>query len=161
MWASQAPPMVFPRQDVRFAKGGLGYERNTHRSKDRLRLTKPDRCRRSYHRRRDCMGRIGFQPVPNRPDSTHSSVALEVRTVRLQNRCCVGFRDRQDACPTAWVRLNIPTSCPPRGAVPVNARARFHELVSSQHARFAFSQGCDWPSYVGTLKVRPPFHVNS
>ena len=49
------------------------------------------------------MGRIGFQPVPNRPDPTHSSVTLEVRTIRLQNRCCVDFRDRQDARPTASI----------------------------------------------------------
>src|SRR5258708_4702184 len=38
--------------------------------------------------------------------------------------------------------------CPPRGTVPVNTGARFCESVSPQHARFAFGQGCDCPSYV-------------
>jgi len=48
-----------------------------------------------------------------------------------------------------YIKLNIPMPCPPRGTVLVNARAWFGEIVSSQHARFAFSQGCDRTSYVG------------
>jgi len=49
----------------------------------------------------------------------------------------------------AYIRLNSQTPCPPRGAVPVNTGAWFCEAVSSQHARFAFGNDCDCPSYVG------------
>jgi hypothetical protein len=34
------------------------------------------------------------------------------------------------------------------GEVPVNTRAWFDESVSTQHARFAFGDGCDCPGYV-------------
>ena len=67
---------------------------------------KPGRCSRTYHRRNDCIRRIGFQPVPNRSEAAHSLVKLGVRTIRLKNHCRIGFRDRQDACPTASIRLN-------------------------------------------------------
>jgi hypothetical protein len=43
----------------------------------------------------------------------------------------------------AYIRLNNPTPCPSRSAVPVNAGAWFSGPLSSQHARFAFGQGCD------------------
>ena len=49
----------------------------------------------------------------------------------------------------AYIKLNIPTACPPRTAVPVNTKTWFREFVSSQHAQFAFGNGCDRPSYVG------------
>ena len=32
---------------------------------------------------------------------------LEVRIFRLKNRYCIGFRDRQDACPTASIRIKF------------------------------------------------------
>ena len=48
----------------------------------------------------------------------------------------------------AYVTLNTQTPCPPRDAVPVNTRAWFRESISTQHARFAFGYGCDYPSYV-------------
>src|SRR5262245_52871457 len=41
--------------------------------------------------------------------------------------------ERRKAC---LLKLNIPMPCPPRGTVPVNARARFSECISSQRARF-------------------------
>jgi hypothetical protein len=44
----------------------------------------------------------------------------------------------------AYVQQNTPTACPPRTAVPVNTRACFGESLSTQHARFAFDQGCDF-----------------
>ena len=52
----------------------------------------------------------------------------------------------------AYVALNMQTPCPPSracGTVLVNTGARFRESVSPQHARFAFSNACDCPSYVG------------
>lgn len=57
-----------------------------------------------------------------------------------------------------YIRLNIPTPkafanrvpCPPRGTVPVNSKARFFDLVSSQRARIAFGEGCDCSRYVGS-----------
>ena len=64
----------------------------------------PGRCSRTYHRRIACIRRIGFQPVPNRLEVAHSLVKLGVRTIRLKNHCRIGFRDRQDACPTASFR---------------------------------------------------------
>jgi hypothetical protein len=36
----------------------------------------------------------------------------------------------------AYIKLNIPTPCPPRSAVPVNAGAWFRGFVSARHARF-------------------------
>lgn len=47
-----------------------------------------------------------------------------------------------------YIKLNTPMPCPPRGTVPVNAGAWFREPIASQHARFAFGQGCDCASYV-------------
>jgi len=51
----------------------------------------------------------------------------------------------------AYVLLNIPMPCPPRGTVPVNTRARFGGCLSTQRARFAFGQGCDRASYVAAM----------
>ena len=48
----------------------------------------------------------------------------------------------------AYIKLNTPMPCPPRGTVPDNTRAWFCEFISTQHAQFAFGQGCDCPSYV-------------
>jgi hypothetical protein len=48
----------------------------------------------------------------------------------------------------AYIRLNIPTACLPRAAVPVNTGAWFREFVPPQHAQFVFGQGCDRSSYV-------------
>src|SRR5207244_3094868 len=47
------------------------------------------------------------------------------------------------------VRLNTQRPCPPRGPVPVNQGVvgGFFTLP----ARFAFSQGCDCPSYVAAV----------
>jgi RHS repeat-associated protein len=42
-----------------------------------------------------------------------------------------------------------PAACPPRTVFPVNSRTWFCGCVSPQHARFAFSQGCDRASHVG------------
>ena len=47
-----------------------------------------------------------------------------------------------------YLKLNIPAACPPHTVFPVNTRARFCEFISSQHARFAFGEGCDHPGYV-------------
>ena len=58
------------------------------------------------------------------------------------------LRTQRKEAKIAYIKLNIPTACPPRTAVPVNTRARFCESVSSQHAQFAFGQGCDHSSYV-------------
>jgi hypothetical protein len=48
----------------------------------------------------------------------------------------------------AYIKLNSKTSCPPRGAVPVN-RGRTWETLSFCSIRLAFGHGCDRPSYVG------------
>ncbi len=62
-----------------------------------------------------------------------------------------------------YITLNIPAPCPPRSVVPVNSRAWFGEFVSSQHARFAFGQGCDCPSYVNGHDgvLQRPWQLNS
>jgi hypothetical protein len=54
----------------------------------------------------------------------------------------------------AYVRLNIQTPCPPRGAVPVNqGRLRRYFTLT---ARIAFGYGCDCFSYVASLLSRRP-----
>jgi hypothetical protein len=54
------------------------------------------------------------------------------------------FSKRREAC---LLQPNIQTAWPPRTAVPVNTAAWLREFLSPQHARFAFGNGCDYPSY--------------
>jgi hypothetical protein len=62
---------------------------------------------------------------------------------RLQTLCSKGK--------LIYITLNIPAPCPPRSVVPANSRAWFGEFVSSQHAQFAFDQGCESSSYVAGM----------
>jgi hypothetical protein len=52
----------------------------------------------------------------------------------------LGYEHFSNEVKLAYVKLNIPMPCPPRGTVPVNTMARFSESVSTQHAQFAFGQ---------------------
>jgi hypothetical protein len=70
------------------------------------------------------------------------------RDVRFAN-CGLAYERFSYEAKIGYVKLNIPMPCPPRGTVPVKTGAWFYELVSSQHARFAFGEGCDCASYVG------------
>jgi hypothetical protein len=64
------------------------------------------------------------------------------------------YEPRSGAGKIIYVLRNIPMPCPPRGTFPVNTRAWFRESVSPQHARFAFGQECDGPSYVAPVFSR-------
>jgi hypothetical protein len=53
-----------------------------------------------------------------------------------------------------------PNSLPTSNCCPGQPRAWFSESISSQHARFAFGNGCDCPSYVRDRILRPASLVN-
>jgi len=49
-----------------------------------------------------------------------------------------------------------PNTVPTSGCCPGSPAAWFGGFVSSQHVRFAFNQGCDFPSYVAAVYFIPP-----
>ena len=80
-------------------------------------------------------------------DTPTSAMAMPAK-IDLALGQLLGYEPFLNEGKLAYIQRNIETPCPPRSAVPVNSRAWFRECVSPQHARFAFGQGCDWPSYV-------------
>jgi hypothetical protein len=83
---------------------------------------------------------VSFSNEPHKPTNapgvpTKMTLAQLLASERFSHEAKVGY-----------VKLNIPMPCPPRGTVPVNTGAWFCEFVSSQHARFAFGEGCDCAS---------------
>src|ERR1017187_3116519 len=77
------------------------------------------------------------------------------RAMKLNTGAASRLRTLHEGRKAHLLKLNIPMPCPPRGTVPVNARAWFRECVSPQHARFAFGQGCDRASYVDASLTHP------
>ena len=62
-------------------------------------------------------------------------------------KCGLRYERFSSEAKLAYIRLNIQTPCPPRGAVPVN-QGRTWEILSFCSFRIAFGHGCDCSSYV-------------
>ncbi len=63
---------------------------------------------------------------------------------RMDGRCAnygLGYERFLNEAKLAYIKLNISTACPSRAAVPVNARARFGESVSTQRTQLEFRSG--------------------
>jgi hypothetical protein len=52
----------------------------------------------------------------------------------------------QSEAKLAYIRLNIQTPCPPRGAVPVNQRRTWEVVSLCSSFWIAFGDGCDYPA---------------
>ena len=74
-----------------------------------------------------------------------------MRTIQIDAGAASRLRTLLNEAKLAYVELNIPAPCPPRGVVLVNQGRGLAKFVSPQHVQFAFSQGCDRPSYVATV----------